>query len=772
MKKVSTLLFVLMISYSAIGQSLPAMFHFSADGHRLIRGGLPTEGLYHEMTIDTIFLQFDQPNYWQQLTANYQPKINIAATMQFKGQTYDSVGVRFRGQTSYSFVQSSQKKSFNITLDWVHDQDIEGYETFNLINGYGDASFMREVFFLNRSRHHIPSAKANWVQLYINGQNWGIYSSVQQLDRKHASEWFTERNATRWRAEKTIAGPGFGAGFSSLNWLGWDTTVYKNYYTIKKWYVDNPWDDLVKTINVLNNTPSALLADSLSNHLDIDGALWFLAHEILFTDDDSYVNKGGMDYYLYYDIGTKRLVPIEYDANSCMSSQLASSWSPFYRETSNTYPLMSKLMAVPELRQRYLAHLRTIINQSFDVESMSALIDAFAAKIQPHVFSDPKKIYTNNAFTQEIPKLKQFITTRRNFIMNNAEVNRSGPVIANVVFKTDGVDFAYPTSGQSVVVNAHITAAQGIHQVFLHFGTGFMGKFSKLLMYDDGQHNDGAAGDGIFGAELPAFPTGTYVRFYIEARANDTWKTAKFEPVGAEHDVYIYQVVTGNVGGIPVVINELMPDNSNAVPDQNGEYDDWVELYNLSAEAFDLSGFYLSDKMDQLNRWQFPAGTIIPGNGYLVVWCDNHLTQAGLHANFALSKSGEDVVLSTPDLQIVDAIAFPAAPANKSYARVPNGTGNFVWQDHTFMASNDGVVSITENAAKKEFNIYPNPTNASFTILSEGTENLRIKVYSTEGKNLLNLDACSSCTIHTTYWKRGIYIIRSESGHTEKLVVY
>jgi len=772
MKKLSTLLIVLMLSYSAISQSLPAMFHYSPDGHRLIRGGLAAEGFYSETTIDTIFLQFNQLNYWQQLTANYQPKINIAATMQYKGQTYDSVGVRFRGQTSYSFIQSSQKKSFNITLDWVLDQDIEGYETFNLVNGYGDPSFIREVFFLNRSRNHIPSARANWVQLYINGQNWGIYSNIQQLDRKHASEWFTERNATRWRAEKTTSGGGFGAGFSSLNWLGWDTTAYKSYYTIKKWYVEQPWKDLVNTCNALNNTPTALLVDSLSNHLDIDGALWFLAHEILFTDDDSYINKGGMDYYLYYDIGTKRMVPIEYDANSCMSLSLASSWSPFYRETSNTYPLMSKLMAVPELRQRYLAHVRTIMSQSFDIEAMNAQIDAFAAHIQANVMSDPKKIYTNNAFTQEIPKLKQFIATRRNFIMNNAEVNRIGPSIQNAVFKVNGTDFVYPTSGQTVTVNAHITANQGVHQVILHYGTGFMGKFSKMQMFDDGLHNDGAAGDGIFGAELPAFPIGTYVRFYIEARANDTWKTAKFEPLGAEHDVYIYQVVTENVQGIPVVINELMPDNTNAVPDQNGEYDDWVELYNLSTEPFDLSGYYLSDKMDQLNRWQFPSGTIIPGNGYLIIWCDNHLTQAGLHANFALSKSGEDVVLSTPDLQIVDAIAFPAAPANKSYARVPNGTGNFVWQNHTYMASNDGAVSIAEIATVKQFSVFPNPATSTLTIKAEGSNPVGLKIFTLDGKLLMNIENCNSCTILTTDWKRGVYLIRSDSGQTEKLVLF
>jgi spore coat protein CotH len=109
-KHIFTFTAFLLVCFSLSAQTLPQMFRFSNDSLRLIRGGVPSVGLYDEVVIDTVYLYFDQPNYWQQLVNNYQSKTNIPATMVFRGDIYDSVGVRFRGQTSYQFIQASQKK--------------------------------------------------------------------------------------------------------------------------------------------------------------------------------------------------------------------------------------------------------------------------------------------------------------------------------------------------------------------------------------------------------------------------------------------------------------------------------------------------------------------------------------------------------------------------------------------------------------------------------------------------------------------------------------
>lgn len=138
-----------------------------------------------------------------------------------------------------------------------------------------------------------------------------------------------------------------------------------------------------------------------------------------------------------------------------------------------------------------------------------------------------------------------------------------------------------------------------------------------------------------------------------------------------------------------VVINEIMSINSSTVADQNGEFDDWIELFNLSANNIDVSGYYLSDKSSNLLKWQIPSGTTISGNGYLIIWADKDSMQIGLHSNFKLSSDGEVVILSKSDGIILDEIVYPAQTLELSYSRLPNGTGSFKWQNATFGKTND-----------------------------------------------------------------------------------
>jgi len=137
-----------------------------------------------------------------------------------------------------------------------------------------------------------------------------------------------------------------------------------------------------------------------------------------------------------------------------------------------------------------------------------------------------------------------------------------------------------------------------------------------------------------------------------------------------------------------IVINELMPRNSQFGSDQDGQFDDWIELYNLSSEDLDISGFYLSDSKKELTKWKFPEGTILDKNGYLIVWADGDTLQAGLHTNYKLSALGENVVLLSPELFVIDLVEYPATTLQQSYSRVPDGTGDFVWSTPTFDGAN------------------------------------------------------------------------------------
>ena len=140
---------------------------------------------------------------------------------------------------------------------------------------------------------------------------------------------------------------------------------------------------------------------------------------------------------------------------------------------------------------------------------------------------------------------------------------------------------------------------------------------------------------------------------------------------------------------LTVATFELVLANSTGNSDQNGEYDDWIELCSNSSMALDLSGYYLSDSRSNLDKWKIPAGTVIPANGYLIIWADGDTLQSGLHANFKLTSDGEKVYFSNPDVLIIDKVEYPAQTAQIAYARNPDWSGEFVWQTPTFGISNN-----------------------------------------------------------------------------------
>lgn len=760
------IIFFLAILLSVVGfaQNLPSEFHFSPDGKRLVMGNNEVTGLFNESKLRVINFYFAEANYWTTLTANYAAAKDLGATVVIDGDTLATkCGVRFKGQTSYGgggggSASTSQKKSFNISFDFEDaTQSYKGYKTLNLNNSFQDPSFMREVVYLHLSRKHTSSLKANFVQLNINGQNWGIYQCVEQINSDFIKSWFANNDGIRWRAlrnDNVAGGPGggFGTGVSSLNFLGKDTALYKSKYTLKSTGQLFPWTKLATVCDKLNNTPVAQLEDTIKNYLDLDRTLWYLATEVAFSDDDSYIWKGGMDYYLYWDAATKLLVPLEYDGNSVMKTS-AQSWSPFYNETKTTLPLLNKLLANPAIRQRYLSHLRVLINSELNPIYTDALIDKYQAFINAGVLADPKKASTNTQFPTECTALKNFIKSRRNFLMSNVEVAALGTFAESLVLQN------IPDENEQPIVQTKVAEPNRVAAVWLYYGTGFMGKFQKTQMFDNGSSNDGAANDGVFGAVIPAYAKGTYVRYYTEVIANDTKKTATYFPEGAEHDVFIYQVKQ-NIVISEVVINELMASNSTTAADQDGEFDDWIELYNNSSSEKDLSGWFMSDDATKLQKWQIPAGTKIPAKGYLIIWADENGKQAGLHASFKFSASGEACYLVQPDGAVAQEVVFAAQETDKGYARYPNGTGTFRIQKATFNANNDSAVPTRDFDAKLSFEVFPNPNQGLFTVSSNQETTDKLMVFNINGQMILTQEFIQKSEIDLRSMSAGIYFIK------------
>ena len=238
--------------------------------------------LYDPDAYRSVYLQFNQANWWQQLEQNYAPEIEIPADMTVDSVVYPGVGVRFRGNTSYTWLPTGcQKKSFNISVDFTQPGlDLYGYDHLNLNNGFHDPTFLREFLTYMVCRRHGCAPKANFVKLYLNNQYWGVYINVQQPNKDWAKEWFRSNNGTRYRGYPTSGM--FNNGRCCFTWLGSTVSLYLAAYQAKS----GDGTDLMNLCNVLNNTPSAQLQAALPAVFNLDQFYRYAACMNIMTQTD------------------------------------------------------------------------------------------------------------------------------------------------------------------------------------------------------------------------------------------------------------------------------------------------------------------------------------------------------------------------------------------------------------------------------------------------------------------------------------------------------
>ncbi|MDA8963584.1 T9SS type A sorting domain-containing protein, partial [bacterium] len=132
---------------------------------------------------------------------------------------------------------------------------------------------------------------------------------------------------------------------------------------------------------------------------------------------------------------------------------------------------------------------------------------------------------------------------------------------------------------------------------------------------------------------------------------------------------------------------------------------------------------------------------------------------SGLHTNFRLSAEGEELFLSTSNNFIIDALFYGELPSDSGYARVPNGSGTFVVQNHTHNANNGLGTSVTQYSTDNIISVYPNPAHHLLHIVVPYAKHM--KVYDVLGKTYYkNQEIRNGLTIDVSNWQKGVYILK------------
>ena len=673
------------------------MRKFCSSGGVLLLSGLlsaQVPDFYDMDTVRDVYLQFNQSNWWQQLEANYTPEINIPATMTVDGVAYPSVGVRFRGNTSYNWLpnaptQGWEKTGFNLSMDWmVSGQDIQGYDNLNLNNGFHDPTFLREVMTYYVMRQHGVAPKANWVRLHLNGTYWGVYINVQQPNKDMFKEWFRSNDGNRYRGFPESGN--FQNGRCAYTWLGGNVAQYLSAYRVKQ----GDGLDLMNMCNVLNNTPSGSLQSILPDVFNVDSFLRYAAVMNVVTQTDSYIGSG-KDHFLYMDEvhGDGTTLPV--DCNEGM--QESTTLSPTQFTNNAQRPGFTKTLQFSDWRERYKAHYLAIIEQTFNPTELTPLVQQYHAMIAPDVVADTKKIYSTAAFQQNlqnsvsipspspqpgnvtVPGFVPWIAARTSYLQNHSYLGAPRAAVGNLSHTP-----AQPTPVDTI----YVTVDTDSLAASVNLWSRPLGKFTSQVMFDDGLHGDGAANDDTWGVAISPQAPGTLIDYYVEALTSNG--VARYEPFTGELERECRHIQIG-WPSVPsaIVINEFVAQNQTGAVDENGQHEDWVELYNSGATTIDVGGMWLSDVLTQL-KWQIPTGNQIAPGGVLRVWCDEDGTQGPLHANFKLSAGGECIVLyAATGTAIHDVFEFGQQLPDQSTGRLLDGGDDWVtYPTPTYMARN------------------------------------------------------------------------------------
>jgi spore coat protein CotH len=354
--------------------------------------------VFDESKIHKWELHFFTPNWPDSLEYYYQHgEVYMPAQLKYEGFVFDTVGVRYKGNSSYMMSRNSIKKPLKVKFNkYRKGQTIYGLKEINFSNCVKDPSFMREKLAYDIARKIMPAPRAVYANLYVDGALIGLYVQVEQVDELFLTRYYKDVTGNLYKASD--------AG-TTLEYLGPDSSKYTAGLELKTNEDENNWSGIINMFDLLNNAPAATFSEIMSKELDLDLCCRLLAFNMVLSNFDSYTGSG-RNFYLYDDPISGQFQMLPWDLNEAFGAY-TNNWNVVTLDIVNTNnlqvrPLARRILENTTWRGKYLGYIQKMITGPAAADSVAVEVAKWRSFLDSYVQADQNKMYSYNQFLQNL----------------------------------------------------------------------------------------------------------------------------------------------------------------------------------------------------------------------------------------------------------------------------------------------------------------------------------------------------------------------------------
>jgi spore coat protein H len=351
------------------------------------------------------------------MTQNAHDEVYVEGNAVYNGIEIGNIGIRPKGNSSLRRAISLGKNQYSLRLnfDKYTGAEVFGISDINLNNCIGDPTYIREALayeFMEYMGLCVPQRV--FCNLYINDKNYGVYLAVQQVDRNLLKAWFENNDGDLYKPDMQTA---------DLKYYGDRIENYPG-MILKSNEKTSDGSKVLKMIDILNH------GGDIEEVLDVDAILKYFAVSTSIVNLDSY--QGGMfhNYYLYEVDGVFCIIPWDFNET----------FMPFGNRTGmgekdmtidvvkflideptsgpvHNYPLIEKLLSVPEYRDRYHKYIGELIEGPMKFENVRERAIAWHKMLDEHVKNDSVPLasyfeFRNSLYEKDYREVREKVKNR------------------------------------------------------------------------------------------------------------------------------------------------------------------------------------------------------------------------------------------------------------------------------------------------------------------------------------------------------------------------